>query len=77
LLRATGLAAVADALVRVKYHYPEVDMAKIKEGADTTKNLQALDLEVDEAANEVWRTSTSKAMVEPATMVATMETSSS
>jgi hypothetical protein len=53
LLRATGLAAVTDALVRVKSHYPEVDMAKIKGGADTTKDLHALELEVDEAATEV------------------------
>jgi hypothetical protein len=30
LLRATGLAAATDALVRVKSHYPEVDMAKVK-----------------------------------------------
>jgi hypothetical protein len=53
LLRATSLAAVTDALVRVKSHYAEVDMAKIKGGADTTKDLQALELEVDDAANEV------------------------
>jgi hypothetical protein len=53
LLRATGLAAVIDALVRVKSHYPEVDLTKIKGGADTTKDLQALELEVDEAATEV------------------------
>jgi chromosome segregation ATPase len=53
LLRATGLADATDALVRVKSHYPDVDMAKIKGGADTTKDLQALELEVDEAANEV------------------------
>jgi chromosome segregation ATPase len=53
LLRATGLAAATDALVRVKSHYPDVDMAKIKGGADTTKDLQALELEVDEATNEV------------------------
>jgi chromosome segregation ATPase len=53
LLRATGLAAATDALVRVKSHYPEVDMAKIKGGADTTKDLRALELEVDDAANEV------------------------
>jgi hypothetical protein len=53
LLRATGLAAATDALVRVKSHYPEVDMSKIKGGADTTKDLQALELEVDGAANEV------------------------
>jgi hypothetical protein len=53
LLRATGLAAATNALVRVKSHYPEVDMTKIKGGADTTKDLQALELEVDEAATEV------------------------
>jgi hypothetical protein len=53
LLRATGLAAATDALVRVKSHYPEVDMAKIKGGADTTKVLRALELEIDDAANEV------------------------
>jgi hypothetical protein len=53
LLRVTGLAATTDALVRVKSHYPDIDMAKIKGGADTTKDLQALELEVEEAANEV------------------------
>jgi hypothetical protein len=53
LLRATGLAAATDVLVRVKSHYLEVDMTKIKAGADTTKDLHALELEVDEAATEV------------------------
>jgi hypothetical protein len=53
LLRATGLAAATDALVRVKSHYSDVDMAKIKGGANTTKDVQALELEVDEAANKV------------------------
>jgi chromosome segregation ATPase len=53
LLRVTGLAAAIDALVRVKSHYPDVDMAKIKGGADTTKDLQALELEADDVANEV------------------------
>jgi hypothetical protein len=53
LLRVTGLAATTDALVRVKSNYPDVDMAKIKGGADTTKDLQALELEVDDATNEV------------------------
>jgi hypothetical protein len=53
LLRETGLAAATDALVRVKSHYPEVDMTKIKGGADTTKDLHALELEVGEAATEV------------------------
>jgi hypothetical protein len=50
LLRATGLAAAIDALVRVKSHYSEVDMTKIKGVADTTKDLHALEFEVDEAA---------------------------
>jgi hypothetical protein len=53
LLKETSLAAATDALVRVKSHYPDVDMAKIKGGADTTKDLQALELEVDEATMEV------------------------
>jgi hypothetical protein len=53
LLRATGLAVATDVLVRVKSHYPEVDMTKIKAGANTTKDLHALELEVDEAATEV------------------------
>jgi hypothetical protein len=53
LLRVTGLAAATDALVRVKSHYPEADIAKIKGGADTTEDLQALELDVDDAANEV------------------------
>jgi hypothetical protein len=47
------LAAATDALVRVKSHYPDVDQAKVKGGSDTTKDLQALEFEVEEAANEV------------------------
>jgi hypothetical protein len=53
LLRVTSLAAATDALVRVKSHYPDVDMAKVKGGADTTKDLKALDLEVRDATMEV------------------------
>jgi hypothetical protein len=53
LLRVIGLAAATDALVRVKSHYPDVDMDKIRRGANTTKDLQALELEVEEATNEV------------------------
>jgi hypothetical protein len=53
LLRATSLAAATDALVRVKSHYLDVDMAKVKEGADTTKDLKALELEVEGATMEV------------------------
>jgi hypothetical protein len=53
LLRAMSLAAATDVLVRVKSHYPDIDMAKIKGGDDITKDLQAMELEVEEAANEV------------------------
>jgi hypothetical protein len=47
------LAATTDALVQVKSHYPLVNMTKIKGGADTTKDLHALELEVGEATTEV------------------------
>jgi hypothetical protein len=53
LLRATSLAAATDALVRVKSHYPDVDMAKVKAGPVVEKDLAALELEVQDAANEV------------------------
>jgi hypothetical protein len=77
LLRATGLAAATDALVRVTSHYPEVDMTKIKGGADTTKDLHTLELEVDEAATEVAESITLKATAELVVKVATATTSSS
>jgi hypothetical protein len=56
LLKATSLAVAMDALVRVKSHYPDLDMAKVKAGADTTKDLRALELEVRDAAMEVMDT---------------------
>jgi chromosome segregation ATPase len=56
LLRATSLAAATDALVRIKSHYPDVNMAKVGGGADTTKNLKALELEVEDTAMEVMET---------------------
>jgi septal ring factor EnvC (AmiA/AmiB activator) len=40
LLKATSLATATDALVSVKSHYPDVDMAKVKEGADAEKDPQ-------------------------------------
>jgi hypothetical protein len=52
-LRATSLAAATDALVRVRSHYPDVDMANVKGGVDTTKDLKTLELEVGDAAMEV------------------------
>jgi chromosome segregation ATPase len=53
LLKATSLAAAIDTPVRVKSHYPDVDMAKVKGGADVEKDLAALELEVQDAAMEV------------------------
>jgi hypothetical protein len=53
MLRATSMEASTDALVRVKSHYPDVDMANVKGGADTTKDPKALELEVEDAAMEV------------------------
>jgi hypothetical protein len=37
LPKATSLAAATDALVRVKSHYPDVDMAKVKAGPNAEK----------------------------------------
>jgi hypothetical protein len=53
LLKAACLAATIDALVRVKFHYPDIDMAKVKAGPDVEKVLAALELEVQDAATEV------------------------
>jgi hypothetical protein len=46
LLKVTSLAAATDVLVRVMSHYPNVDMAKDKRGANAEKDLAALELEV-------------------------------
>jgi hypothetical protein len=53
LLKATSLAATTEALVRVKSHYPDVDMVKVGESSDTTKDLKSLELEVRDAATVV------------------------
>jgi hypothetical protein len=53
LLKAMSLVAAIDALVRVKSHYPDVDMAKVKGGADAEKDLTTLELEVQDATLEV------------------------
>jgi hypothetical protein len=53
LLKAVSLAAATDALVRIKSHYPDIDMAKVKAGPDAEKDLAALELEVRDAATEV------------------------
>jgi hypothetical protein len=53
LLKATSLAAATDALVRVKSHYPDIDMDKVKASPDAKKDLAVLELEVQEATLEV------------------------
>jgi chromosome segregation ATPase len=50
LLKATSLAAAKDSLVRVKSHYTNADMDKVKGGPDAENNLTALELEVHDAA---------------------------
>jgi hypothetical protein len=60
-LKATSLAASTKAFVRVKSHHPEVDMVKVGEGADTSKDLKALELEVRDAATVVMKLLTMKA----------------
>jgi hypothetical protein len=44
VLKATSLAAATDVLVRVKSQYPDVDMAKVKAGGCTTKDIRAWSL---------------------------------
>jgi hypothetical protein len=51
-----SLAAATAALVRVKSHYPDLNMAMVMAGANTTKDLRALELEVWDAAMEVMDT---------------------
>jgi hypothetical protein len=53
LLKAASWAAATDALVRVKSHYPDVDIAKVKAGPDAEKDLTTLELEVRDATTEV------------------------
>jgi hypothetical protein len=46
LLKATSLTAATDALVRVRSHYPDIDMAKVRAGPNAEKDLTALELKV-------------------------------
>jgi hypothetical protein len=50
LLKATRLVAAKETLVRVKSHYPDVDMVKVGEGPNVTKDPEVVELEVREAA---------------------------
>ena len=53
LLRETNCLATSGALIRVKSHYPEVDMSKIMDGPNTAADLDALEVEVDPAARKI------------------------
>jgi hypothetical protein len=52
-LKATSLTATTTSLVRVKSHHPEVDIVKVEEGPDTTKDLKAVVDEIREAAEAI------------------------
>jgi hypothetical protein len=47
LLRVTSLTTAMESLVRVKSHFPEVDMVKVGEGLDVSKDLKAVEPEVN------------------------------
>ena len=53
LLRETGCLAASGALIRVKSHYPEVNMSKIMDGPNTAADLDALEVEVDPVARKI------------------------
>jgi hypothetical protein len=53
LLKATSLEVATEVLVRVKSHYPDIDMVKVGGGSDMTKDLKVLELEVHDAATVV------------------------
>jgi hypothetical protein len=55
-LKAASLAAATETLVRVKSHYPDVNMVKVGESSDTMKDLKALELEVRDATTAVMDT---------------------
>jgi hypothetical protein len=82
LLRATSLAATTDALVRVKSHYPEVDMPRSRAVRTPQKTFKPWSSKLMRTPPRWRRASTLKAMmeptakVEPAVKVATVSTSS-
>ena len=53
LLKASGKTAAVGALLRVKSHYPEVEVAKIEAGPNRDADLKALEAEVEAAAEKV------------------------
>ena len=53
LLKASGKTAAVGALSWVKSHYPEVEVAKIEAGPNRNANLDALEAEVEAAADKV------------------------
>jgi hypothetical protein len=53
LLRAMSLTVAMESLVRVKSHQSEVNMVKVGEGPDVTKDLKVVEDEVREAAEKI------------------------
>ena len=53
LLKSTGKTTAVGALSWVKSHYPEVEVAKIVAGPNRDADLEALEVEVDAAADAV------------------------
>jgi hypothetical protein len=44
---------VTESLVRVKSHFSEVDMVKVGEGPDETKDLKVIEAEVQAVAEKI------------------------
>jgi hypothetical protein len=53
LLKAKTLTAATELLVQQKSHHPEVDMVKVGEGPDATKDLKVVEDEIREAAVKI------------------------
>ena len=53
LLKASGKTAAVGALLRVKSHYPEVEVTKIEAGPNREDDLKVIEAEVEAAAEKV------------------------
>ena len=53
MLKVSGKTAAIGALLRVKSHYPEVEVAKIEAGPNREANLKAIEAEVEAFAVKV------------------------
>ena len=53
LLKVSSKTSAVGALTRIKYHYPEVEVAKIGAGPNRQADLKAIEVEVDAAAEKI------------------------